>query len=118
MYLCDERSLNFLAVNEAAVSHYGYSREEFLKMNAMDIRPDEEASALLEYVAKSKDSHDASGTWSHRKKDGTLIDVEVNWHRVDFAGRPAYLVMANDVTERNHAEIASRESEERYRVCR
>src|SRR2546426_9359275 len=96
MYLCDEKSLTFLAVNDAAVSHYGYSREEFLSMTALDIRPDEEVPAFLDYVAKNTRDHGAAGIWKHRKKNGALIDVEVNWHKVDFAGRPAYLVLAND----------------------
>ncbi|PYS80920.1 MAG: hypothetical protein DMF70_10040 [Acidobacteria bacterium] len=115
MYLCDQHTLQFLAVNDAAVKHYGYSRKEFLSMNARDIQPDEEVAVLISYVAKNTGSQDDAGVWKHRKKDGTIIDVEVNWHRVDFAGRPAYLVLANDVTEQKQAEVAVRESEERYR---
>ncbi len=115
MYLCDKRTLEFLAVNDAAVKHYGYSREEFLRMTVLDIRPDEEVPALLDYVKKNTGIQDAAGVWKHRKKDGTLIDVEVNWHRLEFAGRPAYLVSANDITERKQAAVAARESEERYR---
>jgi PAS domain S-box-containing protein len=116
MYVCDENSLAFLAVNQAAVDHYGYSREEFLKMTVLDIRPREEVPGLLTYLAKQmRSEHQAAGTWRHQKKDGSVIDVDVNWHRLDFAGRPAYLVMANDITEKKHAQIAVLESEERYR---
>ena len=115
MYLCDQHTLQFLAVNDAAVKHYGYSRKEFLSMNARDIRPDEEVTALISYVAQDTGGQDDTGVWKHRKKDGTIIDVQVNWHKVDFAGRPAYLVLANDVTEQKQAEVAVRESEERYR---
>src|SRR6266404_6012530 len=115
MYLCDQHTLQFLAVNDAAVKHYGYSRKEFLSMNARDIQPDEEVAVLISYVAKNTGSRDDAGVWKHRKKDGTIIDAEVNWHKVDFAGRPAYLVLANDVTEQKQAEVAVRESEERYR---
>jgi len=115
MYLCDERTLQFLAVNDAAVKHYGYSRKEFLSMSARDIRPEDEVAALVSYVAKNTGSEDDAGVWKHRKKDGTVIDVQVNWHKVDFSGRPAYLVLANDVTEQKQAEVAVRESEQRYR---
>ena len=51
----------------------------------------------------------------HRKKDGTLIDVEVTTNNLDWAGRPAKLVLATDVTERKRAEERIRESEESYR---
>src|SRR5204862_2313586 len=103
------------AVNQAAIDHYGYSQEEFLKMTTLDIRSPEGAAAWTSYVAAHPERPDAAGVWQHRKKDGSLIDVEVNWHKLDFAGRRAYLVMANDVTEKTHAETAMIESEERYR---
>ncbi|MDX6575193.1 MAG: hypothetical protein QOE96_1146, partial [Blastocatellia bacterium] len=115
MYVCAEDSLRFLAVNEAAVSHYGYSREEFLSMTGMDIRPTEDIPALLSHVAEHRETNYEAGVWRHRKKDGSIIDVDVNWQKLDFAGRPAYMVMANDITEQKRAEIAMRESEERYR---
>jgi PAS domain S-box-containing protein len=115
MYVCAEDTLEFLAVNEAAVNHYGYSREEFLEMTVLDIRPPEDVPLLLSYVAEHQQRYDAAGDWKHRRKDGSLIDVEVNWQKLDFAGRPAYMVMANDITEQKQAEIAVRESEERYR---
>ena len=115
MYLCDERTLAFLAVNQSAVDHYGYSREEFLQMTARDIRPESELPRLMSYLATNRSDRDASGVWKHQKKDGTIIDVNVNWHRLDFAGRPAYLVMSTDVTEQKRAQAAVIESEVRYR---
>jgi PAS domain S-box-containing protein len=115
MYVCAEGTLEFLAVNQAAVKHYGYSHEEFLGMTILDIRPAEDVPALLAYVAEHPERNDEAGAWKHRKKDGSIIDVEVNWQKLDFAGRPAYMVMANDITEQRRTEIAMRESEERYR---
>lgn len=115
MYVCAEDTLEFLAVNEAAVNHYGYTPEEFLKMTVLDIRPAEEVPTLLSYLAEHPQRYLAAGSWKHRTKDGSLIDVEVNWQKLDFAGRPAYMVMANDITEQKRAELAVRESEERYR---
>jgi len=116
MYVADESTLRFLAVNDAAINHYGYSREEFLSMTALEIRPEEEVPVLMEYREKtSSANHEAASVWKHRKKDGTLIDVEVNWHRIDFGGRPAYLVAAVDITEQKRAAVAVLESEERYR---
>ncbi len=115
MYLCDQESLAFVAVNQAAIDHYGYTREEFLAMTAFDIRSPEEAPKLLSYLAQHTGGRDAAGEWKHRKKDGSVIDVEVNWHKLDFAGRPAFLVMVTDITEKKRAEAALLESEERYR---
>jgi PAS domain S-box-containing protein len=115
MYLCDEQSLQFLAVNDAAIKHYGYSREEFLSMTIRDIRREEDVPALMADMANLNGENDNAGVWTHRKKDGTLIDVEVTWHKIDFRNLQAYLVLANDVTEKNKAEQALRESEHRYR---
>lgn len=115
MWLCDQDTLRFLAVNDAAISHYGYTREEFLAMTTKEIRAAEDVPALMDHLATTPGAHANAGIWKHRLKDGSLIDVDVSWHKLDFAGRPSYLVLANDVTEKKLAEMALRESEERYR---
>jgi PAS domain S-box-containing protein len=115
MYVCAEGTLEFLAVNHAAVKHYGYSREEFLAMTVLDIRPTEDIPELRDDLAEHHERHNQAGAWKHRKKDGSVIHVNVNWQKLDFAGRSAYMVMANDITEQKQVEIAMRESEERYR---
>lgn len=105
MWVFDLETLAFLAVNGAAVRHYGYSREEFLTMTIADIRPPEEIAPF--HAARESARGDfgvAPGIWSHKKKDGTLIDVEINWHVLEFSGRPAKLVSVNDVTARTQAE--------------
>jgi len=84
-------------------------------MRAQDIRPANDVPALLTYIGKHSERHDAAGVWKHQKKDGSVIEVDVNWHKLDFAGRPAYLVMANDITDQKRAQAAVVESEERYR---
>ncbi|MGZ8844444.1 MAG: PAS domain S-box protein, partial [Pyrinomonadaceae bacterium] len=115
MWLCDQGTFQFLAVNDAAVKHYGYTREEFLAMTAKDIRSPEEVPSLIEHVATTSESDAHAGIWKHRKKDGSLIDVDITWHKVEFAGRPSFLVLANDVTEKKKSEMALRESEQRFR---
>ena len=104
MWVYDLETLAFLAVNDAAVHHYGYSREEFLSMTIKDIRPSEDVPALLGNVLKVDRGMDEAGVWRHRRKDGTVISVEITSHEMAFAGRRAELVLANDVTERLHAE--------------
>ena len=104
MWVYDAQSLRLLAVNEAAVAQYGYSREEFLDMTIRDLRPAAEVARLDELVPVLGPGFTSSGGWRHRRKDGTLIDVEVTSHALDFAGRSARLVLATDVTDRKRAE--------------
>ncbi len=104
IWVFDERTLRFLAVNEAACRSYGYSREEFLAMTIKDIRPEEEVPKLLENLSREPRGLRKSGIWEHRKKDGTVIEVEVVSHPLDFSDRPARMVLAVDVTQRLLAE--------------
>ncbi|HEX5773113.1 MAG TPA: ATP-binding protein [Geomobilimonas sp.] len=106
MWVYDLETLAFLATNDAAVTHYGYSREEFLAMTIKDIRPPEDLPRLIDNIAHVTEGLDDAGIWQHRKKDGTLIDVEITSHTLTFDGRQAEVVLANDVTERRRAETA------------
>jgi PAS domain S-box-containing protein len=111
MWVYDFETLAFLDVNEAAIRSYGYSREEFLQMTLKDIRPPEEIPLLLDIVAQV-DKGFSDVHVHHRKKDGTIFDVEVNSHSVIYQGREARLVLASDITERLHAEAALRQLEQ------
>jgi len=115
MWVFDLETFAFLAVNEAAVAHYGYTREEFLAMTIKNIRPTEDVPALLQRLATPVTGVAAAGMWKHRKKDGSVIDVEITSHQLTFAGKRAELILVNDVTERMKAEAALREAEEKYR---
>lgn len=100
MWVYDLASLAFLAVNEAAVRHYEFTREEFLSMTIKDIRPAEDVDRLMENIAQVTNGIDEAGVWRHRKKDGSVIDVEITSHTLTFGGHRAELVMAVDVTEK------------------
>ncbi len=104
MWVYDVATLRFLQVNGAAVAHYGYSREEFFRMCISDILPAEDVPRLLQAVAELHQGIRVSGTWCHRVKDGRIITVEVISHTLEFAGRGAALVVAQDITERKRAE--------------
>lgn len=110
MWVYDLETLSFLAVNDAAVHKYGYSREEFLAMTIKDIRPPEDVPALLENMSRGAEGLDAAGVWRHRKKDGTVMYVEITSHTLNFAGKRAKLVLGMDVTERKQAEEALKQT--------
>ena len=104
MWAYDLETLSFLAVNEAAVLHYGYSREEFLAMTIKDIRPPEDVPALIKDIANATEGIYKAGVWRHKTKDGSIILVEITSHSMNFAGREAKIVLANDVSDRKRAE--------------
>lgn len=109
MWVYDLETLRFLAVNDAAVAHYGYSRDAFLAMTVRDIRPPEEVPRLLENISSVGEGIDRAGVWRHRTKNGNLIEVEITSHTLVFAGRRAEVVLANDVTARRRAEAEIRD---------
>ena len=104
MWVYDLERLTFLAVNNAAVNHYGFSRKEFLTMTIENLRPAEDIPALRQNMSIEADGLDEAGTWRHQKKDGTIIDVQITSHNLDFGGRPGKIVLAFDITARKQAE--------------
>ena len=116
MWVYDAETLAFLAVNDAAVAHYGWSHEQFLAMTIADIRPKEDTPLLLDYLsAGSGKKIRSNDSMKHCKKDGTLIDVEVTSHVIDFGGRRARIVSVHDITERKRSDDALRAAEEQFR---
>jgi len=115
MWLYDMRSLHFLAVNDAAVRGYRYSREEFLRMTVNDIELDGDSTSPHREAPRAGTERGITSKARHQKKDGTIIDVEVTCHDLSFAGSQARLVMANDITQRKRVEDALRKSEEHFR---
>jgi len=103
MWVYDVETLEFLEVNEAAIRHYGYAREEFLARRITDIRPAEDVPRLLADVASERGALQQGG-WRHRLKDGRVIDVEVRSHQLSFDAHDAVLVAVQDVTHRNALE--------------
>src|SRR6267143_625608 len=116
VWVYDLQTLVILDVNHSAVRNYGYSRAEFLSLTIKDIRPPEDVPALLQSAAKTSPDTEISDVWQHRKKDGTLIDVEITSHPLVYNRKNARLVVATDITKRKKAEKALRQSEERFRL--
>jgi len=104
MWVYDYETLWFLAVNNAAVQHYGYSRDEFLSLQITALTPRQDAPPPPAAVP-SADKGTISGSHRrHRKKDGSIIDAEINHYNLVFDQRPAVMVISTDITERIRAE--------------
>ncbi|NUO65173.1 MAG: response regulator [Gemmatimonadaceae bacterium] len=110
MWVYANETLRFLAVNDAAVASYGYSREEFLSMSLRDVRPTEDVADLERVAHGLPGRYHKTGEWRHRRRNGEVFPVEITSHSVDWDGCAARLVLITDITERRAAEDAIRES--------
>jgi PAS domain S-box-containing protein len=111
IFVFDAETFRYLAANEAALRKYGYTREELLQMTVLDIRPPEDVARLKTILTKLDGNNLQTGVWRHRARDGTIFAVEITTHALEFGGRPARLVVANDVTEQRRLEEQLRQSQ-------
>jgi PAS domain S-box-containing protein len=108
MWVYDTDTLRFLTVNEAAIRRYGYTRAEFVELSLADLRPAEDHERLRAAVTQRDD---APQIWRHVTKHGEQLAVEITAHDLDFEGKCARLVLANDVTARQRLEDQLRQSQ-------
>jgi diguanylate cyclase (GGDEF)-like protein/PAS domain S-box-containing protein len=104
IWVFDTETLKFLAVNEAAVRKYGYSREEFLSLTLKDLRPRDTHPDLLRTLKRAKDTDEVFYKGKHKRKDGNTIDVETASQTISFGDRRARINIVTDVTEKKRAE--------------
>ncbi|MGH7521913.1 MAG: response regulator [Gemmatimonadales bacterium] len=105
MWVFNLDTLGILAVNQAAIDQYRYTREEFLAMTITQLRPAEDVTTLVDHLAKPRSpGFHARGLWRHMRKDGRILTVEISSHELPFEGQRTQLVVANDVSERARAE--------------
>jgi PAS domain S-box-containing protein len=103
LWVLDIATKKFIDVNDSALKIYGYTRKEFLAMSSVELRPEEERERYLTFERNVTGTQN-TGVWKHRKKDGSIIHAEVIAHTINMDGKPARLILANDVTERKKME--------------
>lgn len=104
-FVYDLDTLRIVDVNTFTVRSYGYTREEMLNMHLKDLAPDGDVAALLAHPSTTGASQEKVPL-RHRKKDGTVIDVEINGHALEFPGKNYRIFCANDITEIRKASVA------------
>lgn len=114
MFMFSKIDFLIIDVNDAACKLYGYSREEFLQMNIRDIRPEEDIPFFIERIEMTASSEN-QGIWRHRKKDGSIISVEVIGNDITYQGKSLRLALANDVTDKLAADERLKKSYEEIR---
>jgi PAS domain S-box-containing protein len=116
IWVRDEETLRFLAVNRAAREAYGYTNEEFLALTVYDIRPAEERTRFHAFVSAPDHSvtRGYTGQWTHMRKDGSRFRVETWSHDLVFNGRTARLIIARDLTHQIQAEKENRFNAQRF----
>src|ERR1700760_2711960 len=113
MYIYDDQNFRFLAVNDAAIEQYGYTREEFLNLKLTDIRPPEEIPALIKFHESLPEGHVNAGRMLHWNKAGQRFYVSVYTHHTIFDGKDARQVLIVNIDEKMRAEqIVSEKSAE------
>lgn len=117
MYIFDINTFSFLAVNEAMIKKYGYTKEEFFSMTIKDIRPQEEVARLTTELGQLGDTQISdNGIWLHMGQNKTPFYVAITTHLTRYNGRKARLVMAQDVDELVRSEQRVKEANERYEM--
>ncbi|HVW13032.1 MAG TPA: PAS domain S-box protein [Mucilaginibacter sp.] len=109
MYIYDDRTFRFLAVNDAAVEQYGYTRDEFQNLKITDIRPPEEIPGLLDFHDSLPEDDVDAGCWLHMNKAGQKFYVHVYIRHTIFEGRPARQVLIINIDEKVKAEMIMKE---------
>lgn len=105
VFVHDPETFNFLDVSDSTVRRYGYTRDEFLNMTIWDLLPPEERETIEKRVLEGAKQKTAPyHQIHHRKKDGTLIEVNMSAVDMEFQGRPARLALAVDITEQQRVQ--------------
>ncbi|WP_198673901.1 PAS domain-containing protein [Chitinophaga alhagiae] len=116
MWIYEWGTLKFLAVNNAAIEKYGYSRKEFLGMTILDIRHPSTVNEVLEDVRKTSKQSVYRGVWQHQKKNREIFPVELYAHTTRYRGHEARLVMAVDIDAEIRSTVMAKDIGTRYEL--
>lgn len=114
MWIIDVDNIKFLDVNNAALEQYGYTIDEFMKMNVGDLRPEADRDKVFNLLQNNKyyDKYENIGIWTHLKKNGEIIKVDIRSKNIKYKELNARIILASDVTERlNHLEALQAQNE-------
>jgi diguanylate cyclase (GGDEF)-like protein/PAS domain S-box-containing protein len=100
MWIYDRKTLAFECVNDAAIKQYGYSREEFLDMTLMDLRPTDDFESVMRELNEAQPAQQLTGPWQHQKRDGSFVQVDVASQQMHTDGRSLAFSLIQDVTDR------------------
>ncbi|UYQ95906.1 PAS domain S-box protein [Chitinophaga horti] len=109
MWIFDKKTYAFLEVNDAALYAYGYSRDEFLNLTILDIRPTEDIQKIMTSQVTTKEGYQKAGMWRHLRKDRSIMYVNVQAYGTNFQGHEAEVVCVWDMTEKYLADEALKE---------
>jgi len=115
MWMVSLQDYSIIDVNEATLQHYGYSRDEFLTLDTRNIRPPEDLGKYVEEYQQRFEGISHRGTWRHKKKDGTIILVEIHAYDFYYEGMAVRLLLVNDITQKQKAEHKLQESHQELR---
>ena len=118
MWVHEDDTFRILAVNQAAIASYGFSEADFMAMTVTGLHPKAEHPAVDLLLRRPGETAAIRSGLHHLKKDGTAIEVELLAHAIEFAGRPARLVLARDVTEQRRLEAQLRQAQKMEAVGR
>jgi two-component system, cell cycle sensor histidine kinase and response regulator CckA len=118
MWIFDLRSLRLLIGNKAALRQYGFEAGEFRALTARELLPPAAAARFVQDAAKPCSGAQSRGLWQHRRKDGSLVEVEVTALDLHYGSAPARLMLASDITQRRQRERELCEAQKQEVVSR
>ncbi|MBD3629294.1 PAS domain S-box protein [Cyclobacterium sp.] len=117
-WVYDLETFQILDVNQAAIHHYGYTEKEFLQLTLKELRPSQDVPKLISAHSgiDKQEGNVYFGIFTHKKKNGELIRMDINGHKVDYLGKTSMMVVCRDVTEEEKQFKQLKEAEQKLKA--